>query len=89
MMFLLKKPTIIANIAAIILGLFSKSNDPALSKNIGGKIIAGKIAAGTKESIFFVLSLKISLLSKKIIENLVKKVIIPEKTISDQCIIFS
>ena len=29
------------------MGLFSRSNDPLLFKNIGGKIIAGKIAAGT------------------------------------------
>jgi len=56
--------------AAYILGL--------LSKKIGGNIIAGKIAAGTNDSIFFVLSLKISSLSKKIIENLVKKVITPQ-----------
>ena len=47
MTFLLKKPTIIANIAAKILGLLSKSKEPELSKNIGGKIIAGKIADGT------------------------------------------
>jgi hypothetical protein len=72
MIFLLKKPTIIANIAAIILGLFSKSKEPELSKKIGGKIIAGKIAAGTYDNIFFVLLLKISFLSKKIIENLVR-----------------
>jgi hypothetical protein len=72
MIFLLKKPTIIANIAAIILGLFSKSKDPELSKKIGGKIIAGKIAAGTYDNIFFVLLLKISFSSKKIIENLVR-----------------
>jgi hypothetical protein len=64
--------------AAHIFGLFSKSKEPELSKNIGGKIIAGKIAAGTKESIFLVLLLKISFLSKKIIENLVKKVITPQ-----------
>jgi|TARA_B110000444_G_scaffold121748_1_gene114605 hypothetical protein len=72
MIFLLKKPTIIANIAAIILGLFSKSKEPELSKKIGGKIIAGKIAAGTYDNIFFVLLLKISFLSKKTIENLVR-----------------
>jgi len=46
-MFLLKYPTIIANIEANILGLFSKSKEPVLSKKIGGKIIAGKIADGT------------------------------------------
>jgi len=45
--FLLKYPTIIANIAAKILGLLSISKDPVLSKKIGGKIIAGKIAEGT------------------------------------------
>ena len=50
---LLKYPIIIAIIAANILGLFSKSKEPELSKNIGGKIIAGKIAAGTKVNIFF------------------------------------
>jgi hypothetical protein len=72
MIFLLKKPTIIANIAAIILGLFSKSKEPELSKKIGGKIIAGKIAAGTYDNIFFDLLLKISFLSKKTIENLVR-----------------
>ena len=75
--FLLKNPTIIANIAAKILGLLSKSTIPALSKKIGGKIIAGKIAAGTKDNIFFALSFNISFLSKKIIENLVTNVIIP------------
>jgi len=87
--FLLKYPTVIANIAAKILGLLSISKEPVLSKNIGGKIIAGKIAAGTKDKIFFVFSLKTSFLSKKIIENLVKKVITPQYIISDQCIIFS
>ena len=46
-MFLLKYPTIIANAAANIFGLFSISIAPALSRNIGGKIIAGKIAEGT------------------------------------------
>ena len=45
--FLLKYPTIIANVAASIFGLFSKSKYPELSKNIGGKIIAGKMAEGT------------------------------------------
>ena len=70
--FLLRYPAIIANIAANILGLFSKSREPLLSKSIGGKIIAGKIAAGTKDKIFFVFSLKTSFLSKKIIENRVK-----------------
>ena len=78
MMFLVKYPIIIANNAASILGLFSKSKDPVLSKNIGGKIIAGKIAAGTKDKIFFVFLLKTSFFSKKIIENLVKKVITPQ-----------
>jgi len=87
--FLVKYPTVIANIAAKILGLLSISKEPVLSKNIGGKIIAGKIAAGTKDKIFFVFSLKTSFLSKKIIENLVKKVITPQYIISDQCIIFS
>jgi|TARA_B110000495_G_C22860168_1_gene501570 hypothetical protein len=72
MIFLLKYPIIIANIAANILGLFSKSKEPSLFKNIGGKIIAGKIAAGTKDRIFLTLSLTISSLSKKIIENLVR-----------------
>jgi hypothetical protein len=72
MMFLLKQPTSIANIAANILGLFSKSKEPELSKNIGGKIIAGKIADGTNDKTFLTLSLKISSLSKNIIENLVK-----------------
>ena len=75
--FLLKYPTIIANIAAKIFGLFSISIDPASSKKIGGKIIAGKIAAGTKDSIFFALLFNISFLSKKIIENLVTNVMIP------------
>ena len=87
--FLLKYPTVIANIAAKILGLLSISKEPVLSKNIGGKIMAGKIAAGTKDKIFFVFSLKTSFLRKKIIENLVKKVITPQYIISDQCIIFS
>jgi len=66
-----------ANIAAKILGLFSKSIEPSLSKKIGGKIIAGKIAAGTKDNIFFALLFNMSFLSKKIIENLVTNVIIP------------
>ena len=44
---LLTYPTIIANTAAKILGLLSKSREPVLSRNIGGKIIAGKIAEGT------------------------------------------
>tara|TARA_B110000495_G_C22637980_1_gene379018 strand:- start:70 stop:297 length:228 start_codon:yes stop_codon:yes gene_type:complete len=74
---LLKYPIIIANIAAKILGLLSKSIEPVSSKKIGGKIIAGKIAAGTKDNIFFVLSFTMSFLSKKIIENLVRNVIIP------------
>ena len=65
MMFLLKYPIIIANNAANILGLFSKSKDPVLSKNIGGKIIAGKIAAGTKDKIFFVFLLKEDILNYK------------------------
>mgnify|MGYP006158949989 FL=1 len=76
-MFLVKYPTMIANIAAKILGLFSKSMVPVSSKKIGGKIIAGKIEAGTKDSIFFALSPNMSFLSKKIIENLVINVIIP------------
>ena len=63
---------IIATIAAIILGLFSISNEPVLSKNIGGKIMAGKIADGTYERIFFVLLFNMSCFNKKIIENLVK-----------------
>ena len=67
----------IANIAAKILGLFSKSMVPVSSKKIGGKIIAGKIAAGTKDNILFALSFNISLLSKKIMENLVTNVISP------------
>ena len=45
----------IGNIAANILGLFSKSKEPELSKNIGGNIIAGKIADGTYDKIFFIL----------------------------------
>ena len=71
-MLLLKYPTIIANIAAKILGLLSRSKDPVLSKNIGGKIIAGKMADGTYDRIFFALTFNISFLSKKIIENLVR-----------------
>tara|TARA_B100000780_G_scaffold232863_1_gene172911 strand:- start:83 stop:307 length:225 start_codon:yes stop_codon:yes gene_type:complete len=69
---LLKYPTIIANKAAKILGLLSKSKEPVLSKKIGGKIIAGKIADGTYDKTLFVLSFSISSLSKKIIENLVR-----------------
>ena len=41
---LLKYPIIIAIIAASILGLLSISIDPVASRNIGGNIIAGKIA---------------------------------------------
>jgi hypothetical protein len=48
------------------------SIEPALSKNIGGKIIAGKIAEGTNERTFFVFSFNMSFFNKKIIENLVK-----------------
>jgi hypothetical protein len=48
------------------------SIDPALSKNIGGNMIAGKIADGTYDKTFFVFSLKMSSFKKKIIENLVK-----------------
>jgi len=77
MTFLLKYPIIMVNIAANILGLLSKFKSPSVSKNIGGKIIAGKIAAGTKVNIFFALSFNISFLSIKIIENLVKNVIRP------------
>ena len=66
-----------ASIVAKILGLFSKSREPMSSKKIGGKIIAGKIAAGTKDNIFFALSFNMSFLSKKIIENLVTNVMIP------------
>jgi hypothetical protein len=51
---------------------------PALSRNIGGKIIAGKIADGTYDKIFLVLSFNMSSFNKKIIENLVKKVITPQ-----------
>ena len=71
-MLLLKYPAIIANIAAKILGLLSKSKEPVLSKNIGGKIIAGKMADGTYDKIFFALLFNMSSLSKKIIENLVR-----------------
>ena len=45
--FLLKIPTTIAIIAAIIFGLFSIWNSPELSKKIAGNMIAGKIAEGT------------------------------------------
>ena len=69
---LLKKPIIIANTVAKILGLLSKSKEPALSRNIGGKIIAGKIADGTYDKTFFALSFNMSSFNKKIIENLVK-----------------
>ena len=71
-MLLLKYPAIIANIAAKIFGLLSRSKEPVLSKNIGGKIIAGKIADGTYDKTFFVLSFNMSFFNKKIIENLVK-----------------
>jgi len=47
MIFLLIKPAIIAMIEAKILGLFSRSSKPLLSKNIAGNIIAGKTADGT------------------------------------------
>jgi len=43
-----------------------------LSINIGGKIIAGKIADGTYDKIFFALSFNMSFFNKKIIENLVR-----------------
>ena len=72
MIFLLKYPIIIANIAAKILGLLSISKEPVLSRKIGGKIIAGKIADGTYDKTFFALSLNMSFFNKKIIENLVK-----------------
>ena len=69
---LLKYPIIIAIIAANILGLLSISIDPVVSRNIGGNIIAGKMADGTYDKTFFVFSFKISFFKKKIIENLVK-----------------
>ena len=75
---LLNIPTITAIIEAKILGLFSKCTNPELSKKIAGKMIAGKIADGTKDKISLILSLNISFLSKAIIENLVKKVINPQ-----------
>ena len=46
-MLLVKIPTVVAIIAAIIFGLSSNINDPELSKKIAGKIIAGNIAEGT------------------------------------------
>ena len=46
-MLLVKIPTAVAIIAAIIFGLSSNINDPELSKKIAGKIIAGNIAEGT------------------------------------------
>ena len=75
---LLNIPKITAIIDAKILGLFSKWNDPELSKNIAGNIIAGKIAAGTYDKISLILLLNISFLSNAIIENLVKKVTKPQ-----------
>jgi hypothetical protein len=44
---LLKYPIIIAIIAASNFGLLSMSIDPVALRNIGGNIIAGKIADGT------------------------------------------
>jgi len=46
-MLLEKIPTVVAIIAAIIFGLFSIRNDPELSRNIAGNIIAGNMAEGT------------------------------------------
>ena len=77
-MFLLNIPTNIAIIAAKIFGLFSIWITPVLSKKIAGNIIAGKIAAGTNDKIFLILSLNISFLRSAIIENLVKKVTNPQ-----------
>ena len=61
-----------AIIAAIIFGLSSIWNKPLSFTKIAGKIIAGNIADGTKDSISLILSLNISFLIKAIIENLVK-----------------
>ena len=76
--FLLKIPIIIAIIEAKILGLSSICTCPKLSKNIAGKIIAGKIADGTYDKTSLILSLNISFFSRAIIENLVRKVIKPQ-----------
>ena len=67
-----------AIIAAKILGLSSSCIEPELSKNIAGKMIAGKIADGTYDKTSLIRSLNISFLSSAIIENLVKKVINPQ-----------
>ena len=67
-----------AIIVAKILGLSSNCIEPALSRNIAGNIIAGKIADGTYDKTSLILSLNISFLRMAIIENLVKKVISPQ-----------
>ena len=64
--------------AANIFGFPFKSKVPKSSKNISGNIIAGKIAEGTYDSIIFVFLLNVSFLINAIIQNLVKKVIIPQ-----------
>ena len=76
--FLLNTPIIMAIIDAKILGLFSICTNPELSKKIAGKMIAGKIADGTKDKISLILSLNISFFNNAIIENLVRKVINPQ-----------
>jgi hypothetical protein len=49
-----------------------------LSKNIAGKIIAGKIADGTNDKTSLILSVNISFLSIAIIRYLEKKVTKPQ-----------
>ena len=65
-------------IAAKIFGLFSICIDPLLSRKIAGKIIAGKIADGTKDNTSLILLLNISFFKSAIIENLVRKVTHPQ-----------
>ncbi len=67
-----KIPIIVAIIAAIIFGLFSIWKDPASSKKIAGKIIAGNIAEGTYDKTSLILLLNISFLINAIIENRVR-----------------
>ena len=77
-MFLLITPIKIATNDAKILGLFSKINNPEVSKKIAGNIIAGKIADGTKDKMSLILSLSISFFNNAIIKNLVENVINPQ-----------
>ncbi len=84
--FLLKIATIKAIIEDSILGLFSKSKFPSLSRKIPGNIIAGKTADGTKVNNCFIFGLILLTSKKDKGKNFKKKFKIPEITIPNQII---